>query len=131
MRSWVKELLKDFLDEPQREQMYLVVRVPGKESDQPAHLRTQITFRPASTHRQIHYENTPIQVYWKFHLQKLSFQIKVLIFFFFHISAQNMDCGYLLEPPRWGGSNEYPQPMFLSRNKKNNVYPCKPQFYYI
>ena len=21
--------------------------------------------------------------------------------------------------------------MFLSRNKKNNVYPCKPQFYYI
>ena len=25
---------------------------------------------------------------------------------------------------------EYPQSMFLSRNKKNNVYPCKPQFYY-
>ena len=21
--------------------------------------------------------------------------------------------------------------MFLSRNEKNNVYPCKPQFYYI
>ena len=21
--------------------------------------------------------------------------------------------------------------MFLSRNKKNNAYPCKPQFYYI
>ena len=49
----------------------------------------------------------------------------------FHISAQNIDCGYSLEPPRRGGSNEYPQPMFLSRNKKNNVYPCKPQFYYI
>ena len=30
-----------------------------------------------------------------------------------------------------GGSNEYPRSMFLSRNKKNNVYPCKPQFYYI
>ena len=30
-----------------------------------------------------------------------------------------------------GGSNEYPQSMFLSRNKKNNVYPCKPQFYYL
>ena len=42
-----------------------------------------------------------------------------------------MDCGYSLEPPRRGGSNEYPQSMFLSRNKKNNVYPCKPQFYYI
>ena len=49
----------------------------------------------------------------------------------FHISAQNMDCGHSLEPPRRGGSNEYPQSMFLSRNKKNNVYPCKPQFYYI
>ena len=49
----------------------------------------------------------------------------------FQISAQNIDCGYSLEPPRRGGSNEYPQSMFLSRNKKNNVYPCKPQFYYI
>ena len=49
----------------------------------------------------------------------------------FHISAQNIDCGYSLEPPRRGGSNEYPQSMFLSRNKINNVYSCKPQFYYI
>ena len=49
----------------------------------------------------------------------------------FHISAQNIDCGYSLEPPRRGGSNEYPQYMLLSRNKTNNVYPCKPQFYYI
>ena len=49
----------------------------------------------------------------------------------FHISAQNIDCGYSLEPPRRGGSNEYPQSMFWSRNKKNNVYPCKPQFYYV
>ena len=32
---------------------------------------------------------------------------------------------------RRGGSNEYPQSMFLSRNKKNNVYPFQPQFYYI
>ena len=49
----------------------------------------------------------------------------------FHISVQNIDCGYSLEPPRRGGSNEYPQSMVLSRNKKNNVYPCKPQFSYI
>ena len=39
----------------------------------------------------------------------------------FLISAQNINCGYSLELPS----------MFLSRNKKNNVYPCKPQFYYI
>ena len=26
----------------------------------------------------------------------------------FHNSAQNIDCRYSLEPPRRGGSNEYP-----------------------
>ena len=36
----------------------------------------------------------------------------------FHISAQNIDCGYSLEPPRRGDSNEHPQSMFLNRNKK-------------
>ena len=35
----------------------------------------------------------------------------------FHISAQNIDCGYSLEPPQRGGSNKYPQSMFLSKNK--------------
>ena len=28
------------------------------------------------------------------------------------ISAKNIDCGYSLEPPRRGSSNEYPQSMF-------------------
>ena len=46
----------------------------------------------------------------------------------FHISAQNIDCGYSLESPRQGGSNENPQFMFLSRNKKNNVYTLNPSF---
>ena len=77
-----------------------------------------------------HYENTPIQIYGKFHLQKLKiFQIKNSDIF--HISAQNIDCGYSVEPPLRGGSNEYPSSMFLSRNKTNNEYPCKPHFYYI
>ena len=76
-----------------------------------------------------HYENTPIQIYRKFHLQKLKIFREKL--WYFHISAQNIDCGYSLEPPRRGGSNEYAQSMFLSRNKKNNLFPCKPQFYYI
>ena len=49
----------------------------------------------------------------------------------FHISAQNIDCGYSLELPPRGWSYEYQQSMFLSRNKKNSVYPWKPQFYYI
>ena len=30
----------------------------------------------------------------------------------FHISAQNIDSGYSLEPHRRCGSNEYPQSMF-------------------
>ena len=49
----------------------------------------------------------------------------------FHTSAQNIDFGYSLEPPRRGGSNEYPQSKFFNRNKKNYIYPYKPQFYYI
>ena len=46
--------------------------------------------------------------------------------YIFHISAQNIDCGYSLEPPQ-----RVPTIYVLSRNKKNNVYPCKPQFDYI
>ena len=58
-----------------------------------------------------HYENTPIQIYRKFHLQKNKiFQVKNSDIF--HISAQNIDCGYSLELPRRCGSNEYQQSMF-------------------
>ena len=39
-----------------------------------------------------------------------------------------MDCGYTLEPPRRGGSNEYPQSMFWSKNKKNRYTPANPSF---
>ena len=47
----------------------------------------------------------------------------------FHISAQNIDCGYSSELPCWGSSNEYPQSMFLSRNKKTIMYtPVNPSF---
>ena len=52
-----------------------------------------------------HYENTPIQIYWKFHHKKLK-SLKMKNSDIFHISAQNIDCGYSLEPPRRGGSNE-------------------------
>ena len=48
----------------------------------------------------------------------------------FHISAQNIYCGYSLEPPRRGGSNEYSQSMFLSRNKKKYT-SVNFSFYYI
>ena len=29
-----------------------------------------------------------------------------------HTSGQNIDCGYLIEPPRRGGPIEYPQSIF-------------------
>ena len=34
------------------------------------------------------------------------------IFDIFLIFAQNIDCGYTLEPPQWVGSNKYLQYMF-------------------
>ena len=46
----------------------------------------------------------------------------------FHISAQNIGCGYLLEPPRRGGSNEYPQSMFLAEIRQVR-YTHVNQFY--
>ena len=45
-----------------------------------------------------------------------NFQLKK--FDIFLTFAQNIDCGYTLEPPRRGGSNEYPQSMFWRKNKK-------------
>ena len=55
-----------------------------------------------------------------------NFQIKN--FDIFHISAQNIDCGYSLEPPRWGGSNEYPQSMFWAQIRKIIYTPVNPSF---
>ena len=55
-----------------------------------------------------------------------NFQWKFLDIFL--IFAQNIDFGYTLEPPRRGGSNEYPQSMFSSKNKKNRYTPAYPSF---
>ena len=46
----------------------------------------------------------------------------------FHISAQNVDCGYSLEPPWQGGSNEYPQSMFWAEIRKIMYTPVNPSF---
>ena len=47
----------------------------------------------------------------------------------FHISAQIIDCGYSLEPPRRGGSNEYPQSMFWAEIRKIRYTPVNPIYY--
>ena len=51
-----------------------------------------------------------------------------MIFFLFLL--KNIDCGYTLEPLRRGGSNEYPQFIFWSKNKKNRYTPANPSFLY-
>ena len=72
-----------------------------------------------------HYENPPIQIYRKFHLQKLKIfrKKKTLIFFSYFCSKHRLWVLVRTASPR--------QSMFSSRNMKNNVYPCKPQFCYI
>ena len=52
------------------------------------------------------YNTDPLKPH--FYIVKLGFTGVYIIFL---ISAQNINCGYSLEPPRRGGS-EYPQSMF-------------------
>ena len=54
-----------------------------------------------------------------------NFQMKN--FDIFLIFAQNIDHGYMLEPPHWGGSNEYPW-YVLEQKKGKNVSPVNPSF---
>ena len=61
----------------------------------------------------LHYENLPMQYTKTFLALKFeNFQLKIFDIFSYFCS------------------NEYPQSMFWSKNKKR-VYHCKPQFYYI
>ena len=47
----------------------------------------------------------------------------------FHISAQNIDCKYSLEPPRWGGSNDYTNLFFFLTEIRKIMYtPVNPSF---
>ena len=55
-----------------------------------------------------------------------NFQMK--FFNIFLIFAQNIDCGYTLEPSNSGVSNEYPQSLFESKNNKILCTPVNPSF---
>ena len=46
---------------------------------------------------------------YHFYIVKLGFKGYTVFVLFL---LKNTDCGYSLEPPRWGGSNEYLQSMF-------------------
>ena len=41
---------------------------------------------------------------------------------FSNFCSKNIDCGYLLELPRWGSSNEYPQSMFWAEIWKISAF---------
>ena len=68
-------------------------------------------------HLSIHFYILITKTYlYKFDPLKPHFYIVKLgltgVYIIFLISAQNIDCGFSLEPPRRGGSHEYPQSMF-------------------
>ena len=58
--------------------------------------------------------------------KKENFQIKKSDIF--HISAQNIDCGYSLELPWRGSSNKYPQYTFWAEIRKIVYTPINPSF---
>ena len=65
------------------------------------------------------------KIYWKFHHQKLKvFWYK---FWYFPYFCSKHRLWVSLEPPLTSAHNIW----FWAEIRKNNVYPCKPQFYYI
>ena len=63
-----------------------------------------------------------------FYIVKLGFTGVYIIFL---ISAPNIDCGYSLEPPRRGGSNEYPQYMFWAEIRKISEFFLSEKFQFL
>ena len=73
-----------------------------------------------------HYENFPMQ-----YTEIFFSAVKIENFTrkkndIFDIYAQNIYRGFTLEPPQRGGSNEYPQSMSWTNNKKNMYTPVYP-----
>ena len=56
-----------------------------------------------------------------FQSQKFIFLFYFILFFI--LFSQNIHRGYMLDPPCQGGSNEYPQCMFISKNIKKIGIP--------
>ena len=50
------------------------------------------------------------------------------MFDIFYVVAQNIDRVYTLEPHRRCNSNDYPQSMFWTKNKKNRYTHADPSF---
>ena len=57
-----------------------------------------------------------------FYIVKLGF---IEVYVIFLLSAQNIECGYSLEPPHRGDSNEYSQSMFWAEIRKKSEFLSK------
>ena len=55
----------------------------------------------------------------------------IYLFIFFLIFVPNIGCRYTLEPSQRDGFNEYPQPMFWSKNKEKRYIPACQIFIYM
>ena len=64
----------------------------------------------------------------QFYIVKLGFTGVYIIFLIF---AQKIDCGYPLEPPHRGGSNEYPQSMFWAEIWKISDFFLSENFHFL
>ena len=120
------------LYEWQHEKTYFLICVLSKDSNQPAPLCCLIRVFDAAWRNftSLAIQNVPIeesdQPACGAHVRryimgtnKVLFQQnknQTMFFIFFH---RNILCGYSLEVPRRGTSNEYPQNMFSWKNKKN------------
>ena len=69
--------------------------------------------------RLLKYIENFISKYWKFSDKNSDI---------FHIYAKTIDNGCSLEPPRRGGSNEYPQSIFWAETSKIMYTPVNPSF---
>ena len=76
----------------------------------------------------LHYDKTSMHYTAIFHgCKNDNFQMKNCDIFL--IFAQNIVRGYTLEPPHWGGSNEYPQSMVCAKIIIRKMYiPVNPSF---
>ena len=104
------------LYEPAHDKTYSKTCATSKDSHQPVHLPSMV--------RVVVIHLIKKTCLYNFDSLKPHFYIVKLGFIGVHIiflnSAQNIDCGYSLEPPRWGGSNKYlPTIYILIRNMRN------------
>ena len=56
-----------------------------------------------------------------FYIVKLGF---TRVYIFFLCLIQNIDQGYSIEPPQWGGSNVYPRSMFWAKIRRKKYVLC-------